>query len=76
MLIWIVLFALHSAFALWVLRGGGAQWLEGSRALFFIDWVRANQWSAEQIRLYALLLWLAHAAWFVAGLLVPGWRPL
>lgn len=71
---WILLFAGNSLVILWVLRWGGAEWLEGWRAPFFVDWIYAFRWSAEQIKLYALLLWVAYAVLFTVGLLVPEFR--
>lgn len=71
---WILLFAASSLLALWVLRWGGADWMEGWKALLFVDWLYASAWNAEQIRLYFLLLWLLHAAWFAVGLFVPAAR--
>lgn len=71
---WILLFAADSLFALWVLRWGGAAWLEGWRASVLLDWIHAGFWNEEQIRLYALLLWLVHAGWFLLGLFQPSLR--
>lgn len=72
--IWILLFAGNCLFCLWVLRWGGAEWMEGWRSGLFIDWPFSLSWSAEQIKLYALLCWIGHAIWFAAGLFVPGLR--
>lgn len=71
---WILLFAANSAFFLWVLRWGGAEWMEGWRSLFFIDWFRAPLWSAEMIKLYVLLCWIGHAIWFLLGIFMPAVR--
>ncbi len=71
---WILLFAANCLFYLWVLRWGGAEWMEGWRSLFFIDWFRASLWSAEQIKLYVLLCWVLHAIWFAIGLFMPQFR--
>ena len=75
-LAWCLLFALGSALAGWVVRGNGADWMEGWRAWLFIDGPFGGFWNAEQIRLYFLLLWLVGLAWFVIGLFVPGARGL
>ena len=71
---WILLFAANSVFFLWVLRWGGAEWMEGWRSLFFIDWFRAPLWSAEMIKLYVLLCWIGHAIWFLLGMFMPALR--
>lgn len=73
---WVLLFAGQCVLANWVIRRGGADWLEGWKALLVVDWLYASFWNAEQIRLYFLLMWLLHAAWFVVGLFVPELRGL
>lgn len=70
---WIVSFAGVCLFSKWVLSWGGAEWLEGWKAFFVIDWFAAF-WSAEQIKLYVLLCWIASCIWFVIGLLHPEYR--
>jgi hypothetical protein len=70
---WIASFAATSLFWKWILSWGGAEWLEGWKAFFVIDWFAAR-WSAEQIRLYALLSWIVAGVWFVVGLILPGVR--
>lgn len=73
---WCLLFAANCLLTRLVMRWGGAEWIEGWRALAFIDWIHATLWNAEQIRLYFLLLWLLHAAWFTVGLFAPAARAL
>lgn len=70
---WFLLFAASSVFTLWVMRWGGAEWMEGWKALFFVDW---PYWSAAQIKLYFLMVWLLHALWFVIGVFAPIARAL
>ena len=76
LLVWFVLFAANSGFTLWVMRRRGAEWMEGWKSLFFIDWLYGAFWNAEQIKLYFLLLWVLHAAWFVVGIFAPVARAL
>ncbi len=71
---WTLLFAGNSLFCWWIVRKGGAEWLEGWKSLFFIDWLYSFTWSAEQIKFYALLWWLAHLIWFIGGLFNDQWR--
>ncbi len=70
---WIASFAGVSLFWKWILSWGGAEWLEGWKAFFVIDWFAAL-WSAEQIKLYALLSWIGSGVWFAVGLLRPEFR--
>jgi hypothetical protein len=66
-----LLYVADCLLCLWVMRWGGAQWMEGWRTAFFIDWLLAFRWTAEQIKLYFLLLWICHTAWFLLGMLMP-----
>jgi len=74
--VWLLLFAADTMFAYWLLRRGGAEWMEGWKALFFVDWLHAAFWNAAQIKLYFLCLWIVHALWFALGLFMPEARAL
>ncbi|GAA0322138.1 hypothetical protein [Psychrobacter aestuarii] len=71
--LWTVLFAVYSLYAWWIIGYGGARWIEGWKSFFLIDWF-ALDWSAEQIRLYVLIIWLFGTVWFVLGLIYPALR--
>lgn len=73
LLTWIGLFIAQSLFWKWILSWGGAEYLEGWRAFFVLDWFAAR-WSAEQLRLYALIGWIVSAIWFLVGLFIPDVR--
>ena len=73
-LLWILCHAGHAAFWIWVLRFGGAERLEGTLASGFLVDLLAPRWTAEGIRLFALLMLVVGAVAFVAGLLVPALR--
>ncbi|MBL4833675.1 MAG: hypothetical protein JKY26_06830 [Pseudomonas sp.] len=64
---WIFLYALNSLFWKWIISWGGAAWVEGWKSFFLISWL-APRWSAEGIRLFAVVLWFFITLWFVAGL--------
>lgn len=71
---WILLHALSTLFWLWVLLWGGAEWLEGTLAsAFVIAWI-APTWSADGIKLFALLMLLIGGIHFMLGLFMPDWR--
>ena len=70
---WVIQFALQSLFYKWLLSWGGAQWLVGLKSALTLGWMTWD-WNAEQIRLYALLLWVIAAVWFVVGLINPALR--
>ncbi|WP_217475309.1 hypothetical protein [Stutzerimonas stutzeri] len=69
----VALYLLNSAFWKWIISWGGAQWLEGWKSMVVLDWF-AWAWNAEQIRLYALLMWGFSTLCFVVGLFKPEWR--
>jgi hypothetical protein len=48
--------------------------MEGWRSVFVLDWLPSFLWTSEQIKLYVLLCWVGHAAWFAIGLFLPGLR--
>jgi hypothetical protein len=68
--LWIIGYLLSSLFWLWILRWGGAAWLAGWKAWAVIGWF-SGHWSAEQIRLYALILFILETIGFIAGLFSP-----
>jgi len=71
---WTLLFVGNSFFCWWIVHKGGAEWMEGWKSLFFIDWFYSFTWSAEQIKFYVVLWWLAHLIWFIGGLFNSQWR--
>jgi hypothetical protein len=70
---WIVIYILSALFWLWILKWGGAKWLEGWRAFFIVDWF-TGWWTAEQLRLYALCVLVLETIWFFVGLANPELR--
>lgn len=70
---WLLLFLLSSIFYGWVLLGNGAKWLEGWLSWWVIGWFSLD-WTAEQIRLYVLIIWIVETIWFVVGLFQPSLR--
>ncbi|MBU3845393.1 MAG: hypothetical protein H9855_00160 [Candidatus Acinetobacter avistercoris] len=70
---WIILFLIQSLFYKWLLSWGGAQWLVGLKSALTFGWMTWD-WNAEQIRLYALLLWIISSIWFVVGVFQPSLR--
>ena len=75
LLAWISLFAISSLFWCWLLFLGGADWLEGSWLAALFVHVRAVEWSAQGIKLFAGLSWLCQGIWFVIGVFVREVRP-
>lgn len=71
---WIGAYAGLSLFWAWLLFLGGAEWLEGSWLAAFIVHFRSPEWTADGIRLFALLMWIGQTIWFVIGLFHPDAR--
>ncbi|MEN2508423.1 hypothetical protein V8Z77_16055 [Stutzerimonas stutzeri] len=69
----VALYLLNSVFWKWIISWGGAQWIEGWKSMVVLDWF-AWPWNAEQIRLYALVMWSFSTLFFVIGLFKPEWR--
>ncbi len=72
-ILWILVYIASVLFWVWILRWGGAEWLEGWKAWAAIGWF-AGHWKAEQIRFYAWLLLILETVGFVVGLFVPDLR--
>ena len=53
--LWFLLFILESIYCWGGIGYGGAKWIEGWKSFFMIDWF-ALDWTAEQIRLYVLII--------------------
>lgn len=70
---WIIYHAIGTVFWLWLLRWGGAEWIEGWGAWGLLGWF-SGHWGAEQIKLYALLILIGELIWFVLGLFFPACR--
>lgn len=71
--LWCTLFIGHSLYCWWIIGYGGAHWVAGWKSWFFIDWL-ALDWTAEQIRMYILIIWLASLVYFILGLCKPELR--
>lgn len=71
LLVWILLYVVQLVFYLWLLRWGGAEWVERRVAAIFLLNIFAFYWDSEQIRLYALIMLIVATVWFVIGLFAP-----
>jgi hypothetical protein len=71
---WITIYLLDLLFWLWVVRWGGAQWLEGTFISGILINLRAPLWDSEGIKLFGWLMLIISTIWFVVGFLVPDLR--
>jgi len=74
MTLWIVFYFFELLFWLWIIRWGGAKWLEGTFASGLLISTLAPAWRAEGIKLFAWISLIAMSIWFVAGLANPSLR--
>ena len=65
---WIVAYIISSLFWKWILSWGGADCLEGWQSIFFLSFFAGN-WDAEQIKFYALLMWIVQTIGLVLKLI-------
>ena len=66
-------YLISSLICKWIISWGGAQTIEGWKSWWIIGWF-AGSWSAEQIRLYTLLIWIISSVLFMVGLVNPNYR--
>jgi len=71
---WILLYLVDLLFWLWVLRWGGAEWLEGTFVSGVLINLRAPFWGSEGIKLFGWLIVFISTIWFVMGLFMPEMR--
>lgn len=68
---WIIFYLIDAIFWLWVVRWGGAEWLEGTLASGFLINIFAPKWSSDGIKLYGYGILGISTVAFIAGLFMP-----
>jgi len=71
---WVLTYSIDMGFWLWVLRWGGAEWLEGTFASGFLVSIFATSWSVNGIKLFAVGMIVISTIYFVLGLFYPDFR--
>jgi hypothetical protein len=74
LLFWVLLYALETAFAAWIIKGGGAERLEGTVTSGFLISIFAPRWTANGIRIFVWLTWGLSTLAFGIGLFSPEFR--
>ncbi len=72
--LWTVEYILNLLFWLWILRWGGAEFLEGRFLSGILVNIFAINWSSEGIKLFALLIIIGSTILFILGLIHPDFR--
>jgi hypothetical protein len=71
---WVIVHFLDALFWLWIVRWGGAEWLEGTLASGLIIHYFAPRWTAEGIKLFGWGTLIGSVIWFFIGLFIPAAR--
>ncbi|XPF95286.1 hypothetical protein ACM9HF_04535 [Colwellia sp. RE-S-Sl-9] len=74
MTIWILFYLFEVIFWLWIIRWNGAEWLEGTLTSGFLIHHFAPTWSADGIKLFVWIYFIAASIWFVVGIFQPSVR--
>lgn len=72
----ILIYLINMVFWLWVVRWGGAEWLEGTFTSGFLIHVFAPRWSAEGIKLFAWVTIIISTLLFILAIFFPDFRSL
>ncbi len=72
--LWLAFFIIDVLFWLWIIRWGGAKWLEGTLTSGFLINYFAPTWSAEGIKIFAWISLIASVIWFLIGIFEPSLR--
>lgn len=70
----IVIYLINLVFLLWVVRWGGAEWLEGTLTSGFLIHFFAPRWSADGIKLFGYGTILISTILFIVAIFYPDFR--
>jgi len=70
---WVLFFFFNSLIYKWIISWGGAKILKGWLAGFFLESL-VSDLTTEQLRAYALFIWILTTIWFVLGIFIPTLR--
>jgi hypothetical protein len=71
---WILTYLIDLGFWLWVVRWGGAEWLEGTLSSGFLVNIFAPRWSADGIKLFGYGIIFISTIYFILGIFFPDFR--
>ena len=69
-----VIYLVNLLFWLWVVKWGGAEWLEGSFISGLLVHLFAPRWSADGIKLFGYGAILMSTIYFIVAILYPDFR--
>ena len=70
----IIAYLINLVFWLWIVRWGGAEWLEGTFISGFLVHIFAPRWSADGIKLFGWGAILISTIAFTAAVFFPDYR--
>lgn len=70
----IVVYLINLVFLVWVVRWGGAEWLEGTFTSGFLISVFAPSWSSEGIKLFGWGSIILSTILFIVAIFFPDFR--
>jgi hypothetical protein len=70
----VITYSISLLFWLWVIRWGGAEWLEGTFTSGFLIHIFAPHWSADGIKLFAYGTIVISTILFILALFIPDFR--
>lgn len=73
MFLWLIFYFCQSLLYAWILFWGGDRYLEGRLSSFALD-LFAPKWNIEQLKMYALLMWIIATLVFLFGCMKPEFR--
>lgn len=73
-LVWVLFYIFELTFWCWIVRWGGAEWLEGTLASGFLIQYLAPTWTAEGIKFFVWVYFVVATIWFIVGIFVPSLR--
>jgi len=74
MLLWIVSYVVLTLFWLWIIRWGGAEWIEGRLISGFLVNIWAVTWTAEGIKFFGWGALVINTVLFVLGMIWSDFR--
>ncbi len=71
---WVITYLIGLVFWLWVVRWGGAEWLEGTFTSGFLISIFAPQWTTDGIKLFGYGTIIISTIFFILGIFFPDFR--
>ena len=74
LLSWILIYLIDLIFWVWIVKWGGAEWLEGTIKAEFLISIFASRWSVEGIKLFGYGIIIISTIIFILGIFISDFR--